>query len=151
MNLFQMLQFARSMGFTFQPAPTPSAGPAAPARRRTPPPDAFAPHAEPQPAGVALLRSGEFGSVKVADGQHNIARTLRARECGQRHSHTQKEELVRVRYSPSGPPLFCLHDGHYQPLVPNSNGTVVATFEDNVYAGQYSEDGNFFYTCCRGM
>lgn len=35
-------------------------------------------------------------------------------------------------------------------VVPNSPGTEVARYDENVYCGQYSQDGTFFYTCAQG-
>ncbi|KAI3485973.1 hypothetical protein L1887_50552 [Cichorium endivia] len=32
-------------------------------------------------------------------------------------------------------------------FVPNTNGTIVATYPARVYCGQYSQDSSFFYTC----
>ncbi|KAH7105777.1 WD40 repeat-like protein [Auriculariales sp. MPI-PUGE-AT-0066] len=99
-------------------------------------PQEFASHTEPQEAGVELLRSGQFGSVKMhsqaQNGGRGLARYLHRRECAQRPGHFRREELTR-------------------PMVPNSTGTVVATFDDDVYSGQYSDDGNFYYTCCRNF
>ena len=34
-------------------------------------------------------------------------------------------------------------------IVPNSPGTEVAKYPSNVYCGQYSKDGSFFYTCAQ--
>ncbi|KZV94574.1 WD40 repeat-like protein [Exidia glandulosa HHB12029] len=130
MGLLEMLRIARSLGFSMQVTDTGSTGRRARNRSPSPPPETFAAFSEPQQAGVELQRSGQFGSVKALNNKPSVARTLRARESALRPSHIRKEELAR-------------------PLVPNSQGTVVATFDDNVYAGQYSEDGNFFYTCCR--
>lgn len=34
--------------------------------------------------------------------------------------------------------------------IPNSTGVDVARYDANVYCGQYSKDGTFFYTCAQG-
>lgn len=34
-------------------------------------------------------------------------------------------------------------------MLPNSAGVEVSQFTSKVYSGQYSSDGNFFYTACQ--
>ncbi|OJA12343.1 hypothetical protein AZE42_02787 [Rhizopogon vesiculosus] len=34
-------------------------------------------------------------------------------------------------------------------LIPNTNGTAVASYSSNVYCGQFSRDSSFYYTCCQ--
>ncbi|KAF7302962.1 WD-REPEATS-REGION domain-containing protein [Mycena kentingensis (nom. inval.)] len=91
----------------------------------------FKPVTEPQPAGVQLIESGEFGRVgpkmKARRNALNIAATLRSRE-------------ARAR-----PRVY--KEAYTSTLVPNCNGTTVAQFDSNVYTGQYSADSSFFYTC----
>ncbi|EJD47958.1 WD40 repeat-like protein [Auricularia subglabra TFB-10046 SS5] len=138
-GFLEMLRFARALGLSLTTegggiSVSGAGASATPRTRDSAPPSPFAAHKEPQQAGVHLLNSGEFGSVRMAlhlaKDDRNLVRRLRQRESVQRREHGRVEELVR-------------------PLVPNANGTVTAMFTDNVYSGQYSEDGQFFYTCCR--
>ncbi|GJJ09620.1 hypothetical protein Clacol_003843 [Clathrus columnatus] len=86
----------------------------------------FKPFTEAQEAGVQLLYSGEFGrlSAKKSD---NIRRMLKGRESRIPH-HGQglyKEDFGRK-------------------FVPNSDGTVVASYGSNAYSGQYSADWRLY-------
>ncbi|KAF8528109.1 WD40-repeat-containing domain protein [Hysterangium stoloniferum] len=100
-----------------------------PARPRT----WFKPVTEPQEAGVRLLHSGEFGRLKAKE-KRNIRHILRERESGlkSRGRGLAKEDLARN-------------------LVPNTDGTTVASYGSNAYSGQYSAvlDSTFYYTCCQ--
>jgi WD repeat-containing protein 23 len=84
----------------------------------------------PQEAGVQLLQSGEFGQVLGYNPneleQKSLRKTLLERQMGR--GRMDRETIAR-------------------PLVPNSNGTIVATYGSNPYAGQYSHDSSFYYTC----
>ncbi|KAI5122355.1 hypothetical protein M0805_004113 [Coniferiporia weirii] len=91
------------------------------------------PHKEPQPAGVELLMSGEFGRIGPkmrgrGTNTHNLARLLR-------------ERATRLGRMPKQD--FC------ENLVPNSPGSVVASYPANVYCGQFSTDSSFYYVCCK--
>lgn len=87
----------------------------------------------PLPGGIELLQSGEFGRI------HSFARqttpnftSLRQRIYGQRlQTRASNREQV------------CAD------LLPNTNGTVVATYRSRAYVGQFSTDSSFYYTCCR--
>lgn len=124
----------------------------------------FPPASSPVEAGVELERKGLFGRVSrcssftengaqaVADKlnnqpglrydsyprkrfsrhQMNINDTLRAREYRQPRSNLQRFDLSDT-------------------TVPNSPGTEVAKYGANIYCGQYSQDGSFFYTCAQGV
>jgi WD repeat-containing protein 23 len=37
-----------------------------------------------------------------------------------------------------------------QNLIPNTNGTTVATYDHNIYTAQFSDDSSFYYTCAQG-
>ncbi|KAI0053436.1 WD40 repeat-like protein [Auriscalpium vulgare] len=81
----------------------------------------FKPVTEPQATGVQLLSSAR-------SGQRNIARIIQSRSNGSRRPY--REDL----------------SGH---LIPNSKGTAVASYDYNVYCGQFSGDSSFYYTCCQ--
>ncbi|KAF9502238.1 WD40 repeat-like protein [Pleurotus eryngii] len=94
----------------------------------------YPPHEEPQEAGEHLLMGGDFGPIanKIASRRtlnKNIAQQIRNRHFNSRLLHP-RETFSRD-------------------LVPNSMGTVVATFDANVYTAQFSEDSSFFYTCAQ--
>ncbi|KAF9229038.1 WD40 repeat-like protein [Gyrodon lividus] len=93
----------------------------------------FPPHTEPHKRGVELLMSGEFGRVsnklKSKSGRKSVSRLLLDRSSSPR-STMYREELASE-------------------LIPNSNGTAVASNGANLYVGQYSKDSSFYYTCCQ--
>ncbi|KAF4573324.1 hypothetical protein EYR40_003596 [Pleurotus pulmonarius] len=94
----------------------------------------YPPHKEPQKAGEQLLMGGDFGPIanKIASRRSlnkNIAQQIRNRHFNSRPLHS-RETFARD-------------------LVPNSTGTVVATFDANVYTAQFSGDSSFFYTCAQ--
>ncbi|KAG6380983.1 WD40-repeat-containing domain protein [Boletus reticuloceps] len=93
----------------------------------------YPPHTEPQKTGVELLMGGEFGRVsdklRSNKGSKNVSRLLLDR------SRNPRGILSREELS-SG-------------LIPNSNGTAVASNGSNLYAGQFSKDSSFYYTCCQ--
>lgn len=102
-----------------------------PTRARTRGSFRFTPPAEPQPEGLALLRSGEFGeipeSLKAATKERQKAR----KDLGL----PRLERITQV----NGETLKNRLDTKYiQGHVPNSIGTVVASYGTNVYAGQFS-------------
>ncbi|KAF9245903.1 WD40 repeat-like protein [Melanogaster broomeanus] len=91
----------------------------------------FPPNTKPEERGVELLMSGEFGRVssklKSNHGRRNISRLLLDRFSTPRGT-LYREELANE-------------------LIPNSNGTAVASHGANLYVGQYSKDSSFYYTC----
>ncbi|KAG9314168.1 WD40-repeat-containing domain protein [Chiua virens] len=93
----------------------------------------FPSHTEPQQKGVELLMSGEFGCVgntlRSNKGNRNVSRSLLDRSCRSRGT-VSREELSSE-------------------LIPNSNGTAVASNGANLYVGQFSKDSSFYYTCCQ--
>ncbi|KAG8219620.1 WD40-repeat-containing domain protein [Butyriboletus roseoflavus] len=93
----------------------------------------FPPHTEPQKRGVELLMSGEFGHVgnkiRSNKGSRNVSRLLLDRSFKPRGT-LSREELTNE-------------------LIPNSNGTAVASNGANLYVGQFSKDSSFYYTCCQ--
>ncbi|KIY73538.1 WD40 repeat-like protein [Cylindrobasidium torrendii FP15055 ss-10] len=101
------------------------------------PGDTFSPVKEPQEAGVNLLNSGEFGRVGYKEAARNsetpeqsITKLIRQRYegVGRRRSALSREELM----------------GN---LVPNSNGTAVASYDANIYTARFSRDSSLYYTC----
>ncbi|KAI0031259.1 WD40-repeat-containing domain protein [Vararia minispora EC-137] len=99
------------------------------ARPSAPTPDWARPHEKPQPTGVRLITSGEYGRVwsklESRAGRKNVATQLLSR--GSRLRPVFKEDIV------SG-------------LVPNTNGTTVVEEDANIYCAQFSADSSFYYT-----
>lgn len=92
---------------------------------------------EPQEPGIRLERGGAFGPVprkydqslrKSWDYAPNPADYLRWRELDFRQP--RRDVLGEM-------------------TLPNSAGVEVSQFTSKVYSGQYSSDGNFFYTACQ--
>jgi len=87
---------------------------------------------EPKQEGLSLLYSGEFGRInhqtKSRNKDANVAKLLLNRG-------TKLRPTTREDFSTD--------------LVPNSDGTAVATYMANAYVGQYSSDSSFYYTCVR--
>ncbi|KAI0257008.1 WD40-repeat-containing domain protein [Lactifluus subvellereus] len=101
-------------------------------RPRAKTPKWFQPVIAPQEAGLKLLRSGEFGRTGVEaqsrKGSASFARAILSRQSKLRQ--TPKQDIANA-------------------IIPNTNGTAVASLNDNIYCGQYSADSSFYYTCCR--
>ncbi|EGO04656.1 hypothetical protein SERLA73DRAFT_173890 [Serpula lacrymans var. lacrymans S7.3] len=88
---------------------------------------------KPQKPGVELLLSGEFGRISAktsnVKSERNLTRLLLNRVVQPRKT-TLREEFT-------------------SDLIPNSNGTAVASYGANIYCGQFSKDSTFYYTCCQ--
>ncbi|KIK70586.1 hypothetical protein GYMLUDRAFT_32627 [Collybiopsis luxurians FD-317 M1] len=93
----------------------------------------YPPATSPQPAGVKLIKSGDFGRVapkiKARKNKRNLASVLNDR-LSRPHPAIYKED-----YSAG--------------IVPNSNGVIVANYDANIYTAQFSKDSSFFYTCAQ--
>ncbi|KAH8916447.1 WD40 repeat-like protein [Atractiella rhizophila] len=104
------------------------------APRRPPVTRYFKPADSPIEEGRELLRSGEFGPLPRRErdrgrkfkGRENVGDLLMER-MGRKRRHLRSEWA--------------------DVCVPNSVGTEVAVYRDNVYSGQFSNDGSFFYSC----
>ncbi|KAF9486361.1 WD40 repeat-like protein [Pholiota conissans] len=93
----------------------------------------FPPVTEPQQEGLELLASGEFGRVGV---KH------RTRSDNLNISKGVLNQLYRPIPTPS-------REDIQSNLVPNTNGTTVASYDANMYTAQFSDDSSFFYTCAQ--
>ncbi|KAH6916627.1 WD-repeat-containing protein [Coprinopsis sp. MPI-PUGE-AT-0042] len=90
-----------------------------------------APVSEPQEAGVRLLNSGEFGRITS-------------------HKASQPERLARPLFRPSvRPSIASPRVDIINNMIPNTNGTTVATYAANMYTAQFSDDSSFYYTCAQ--
>ncbi|KAF8921890.1 WD40-repeat-containing domain protein [Mucidula mucida] len=99
-------------------------------RHEKPPPGGWFPQPkEPQEAGVDLLFGGSFGHIAYKSRERgdipnrNIAQTIRRRLEGRHH---------RPRVTREDMGMYADH------LVPNSNGTAVASYSANIYTAQFS-------------
>ncbi|KAH9081527.1 WD40-repeat-containing domain protein [Lactarius deliciosus] len=92
----------------------------------------FPPVTTPQEAGKRLLVSGEFGRIgsetRSRRGGTNFAKVILSRQI--KHRQTPMQDITNA-------------------IVPNTNGTAVASLTDNIYCGQYSANSSFYYTCCK--
>ncbi|TFY79706.1 hypothetical protein EWM64_g4307 [Hericium alpestre] len=86
------------------------------------------PTTEPQKAGMELLMGGEFGRVRNKINGRNVAKILASRATKTRKFY--REDVLSN-------------------LVPNTNGTAVASYDSNIYCGQFSADSTFYYTCAQ--
>jgi WD repeat-containing protein 23 len=92
---------------------------------------------EPVQAGVDLERSGEFGRPP----EHYAA----SRRKLKRYHPNVTAALHERQLSRNAYPRA--HLGSL--TIPNSAGVEVAKYDANVYSGQFSKDGSFFYTCAQ--
>lgn len=115
----------------------------------------------PMEAGVDLERRGLFGKVKdnsccVTNGRRLIdVRMQPSSKYGTSHKKRlypyarNINEILRLREYKQRTLLTQRYNiGDH--CVPNSPGTEVAKGDANIYCGQYSQDGSFFYTCAQG-
>ncbi|KAI0308327.1 WD40-repeat-containing domain protein [Multifurca ochricompacta] len=83
----------------------------------------FSPVTTPQKEGIKLLMSGEFGRVGVEtrsrNGDASLTKAILSRRSKLRQ--TPKQDITNA-------------------IIPNTNGTAVASLTDNIYCGQYSAD-----------
>ena len=111
----------------------------------------YPPHKVPQPAGLELLASGDFGRVSVKDRvlmtNRNVSKRLFARMT-ELPINMYKEDIASVSFS-SIAALLRRKYISVQSFVPNTNGAAVASFSANVYTGQYSA-GDYHITCFMG-
>ncbi|KAF5392627.1 hypothetical protein D9757_002331 [Collybiopsis confluens] len=84
----------------------------------------YPPASSPRPAGVKLIKSGEFGRV---------APKIRARR-NQRNLST----ALNNRLSTPHPSIY--REDYASGIVPNSNGVIVANYDANIYTAQFSKD-----------
>lgn len=100
----------------------------------------FPPHKEPQQLGVELLMGGEFGSVsskiRSRRNKRNISQMILDQPSRPRGA-LSRENLTSVRCYLV---FHAISRTHYaQELIPNTNGTAVASYAANVYCGQFSK------------
>lgn len=90
---------------------------------------------EPQDEGVRLLNSGNYGYI----GPKRRAKS--------NYSNTTKAILNAATKSPSSASAY--REETQTNLVPNTNGSTVASYDHNIYTAQFSDDSSFYYTCAQ--
>jgi WD repeat-containing protein 23 len=98
----------------------------------------FPPHKDPQEPGVELLMGGEFGyvgpKIRSRKNKKNISR-LMFNQSSRPRGALYRESIIGVCH-----PL-CISWNELnllQDLIPNTSGTAVASYDSNVYCGQFS-------------
>ncbi|KAI1655866.1 WD40 repeat-like protein [Daldinia decipiens] len=105
-------------------------------RRRELDPDRFP--KVPSDEGRSLMNSGTFGaneSQSPISSKKQIARRILDRELGigSRRSRQINQSMMA------------------QSMIPSSDAEMIINYDDNVYSGQFSDDGNFYFACVKDM
>ena len=91
----------------------------------------------PSEEGAALMRSGKFGAHARSDGlmkrRKKLAYNTMIRELGRHPIRNQRRNS-----------LFLAQD-----LIPCSNPDMIIHHNARCYSGQFSDDGNFFFSCAQ--
>lgn len=103
-------------------------------RERPPPREAV-----PSQQGLELMRSGQFGADDSRTAHikqsKKLARRVFDREMGSFSYGREKTNLASWK-----------HD-----LIPTSKADTIIQYPARCYSGQFSDDGNFFFSCCQDM
>jgi len=85
----------------------------------------------PSDEGTKLMHSGVFGANEQRADKKQLARRILDRELGlgDRRDRKQNQDLMA------------------QGMIPSTNPEMIVHYDDPVYSGQFSDDGNFFYAC----
>ncbi|KAK0375340.1 WD repeat domain-containing protein [Colletotrichum limetticola] len=86
----------------------------------------------PSEEGTKLMHSGVFGANDYrVTKKKQLARRILDRELGlgDRRDRKQNQDLMA------------------QGMIPSTNPEMIVHYDDPVYSGQFSDDGNFFYAC----
>ncbi|KAF3069049.1 LEC14B protein [Daldinia childiae] len=105
-------------------------------RRRELDPDRFP--KVPSDEGRSLMNSGTFGANETPSSissKKQIARRILDRELGigSRRSRQINQSMMA------------------QSMIPSSDAEMIINYDDNVYSGQFSDDGNFYFACVKDM
>ncbi|KAI1748832.1 WD40-repeat-containing domain protein [Xylaria castorea] len=109
-------------------------GPTRLRRRRTLDPNRFP--KVPSEKGRELMNSGTFGANDISSPlrkKKQLARRLLERELGtgDRSYRRMNQGIIA------------------QSMIPRTDADMIINYRDNVYCGQFSDDGNFFYSCVK--
>ncbi|KAI0125294.1 WD40-repeat-containing domain protein, partial [Xylariales sp. AK1849] len=103
-------------------------------RRRTLDPNRFP--KVPSPEGMDLMNSGTFGATEARSplsAKKRIARRILDRELGIGNGTSQRVNQRLMAQS----------------MIPSTDAEMIINYDEPVYSGQYSDDGNFFYACVK--
>ncbi|PNY23576.1 LEC14B protein [Tolypocladium capitatum] len=88
----------------------------------------------PSEEGTQLMRSGAFGANDYdLRAKKRISRRMLERELGlgDREQRGRNNDIVT------------------QSMIPGTRAEQIVHYDDPVYSGQFSDDGNFFFSCCQ--
>jgi DDB1- and CUL4-associated factor 11 len=103
-------------------------------RRRNADPNRFP--EVPSEKGTELMNSGVFGATDFRDGlstKKRIARRILDREMGIGNNVYRRVNQGLIAQS----------------MVPSTDAEMIIQYDHPVYSGQFSDDGNFFYSCVK--
>ncbi|KAK6952515.1 hypothetical protein Daesc_007055 [Daldinia eschscholtzii] len=92
----------------------------------------------PSDEGRKLMDSGTFGVNEIQSSiasKKQIARRILDRELG---TGTRRSRQINQGMMA-------------QSMIPSSDAEMVINYDDNVYSGQFSDDGNFYFACVKDM
>ncbi|KAI5867414.1 WD40 repeat-like protein [Durotheca rogersii] len=107
-------------------------------RRSHPQPDPHKFPKVPSEKGRELMNSGAFGANDIASpirSKKQLARRILDRELGIGDRTGRRINQAMMAQS----------------MIPSSDAEMVINYDDNVYSGQFSDDGNFFFACVKDM
>lgn len=109
---------------------------AEPRRRTRPDPNRFP--KVPSVEGEKLMHSGEFGTSELSTNssvtsKKKLARRVLDRELGSEEGARRKTNQRLMA----------------QGMIPSSNADMIVHYDQPVYSGQFSDDGNFFFACVK--
>ncbi|KAJ6444018.1 WD repeat protein [Purpureocillium lavendulum] len=88
----------------------------------------------PSEEGIKLMRSGAFGANDYdLHAKKRISRRMLERELGLGDREQRKRNTDIVT----------------QTMIPGTRAEKIIHYDDPVYSGQFSDDGNFFFSCCQ--
>ncbi|GAA5985581.1 hypothetical protein JCM5350_007142 [Sporobolomyces pararoseus] len=100
---------------------------------------------EPQLTGINLERSGLFSRIPSKYSQAQTKSWHLPSSSPSSSPFSLPSYFNSREYSLQKPSKQSLSEH----LIPNSSGVEVSQFSSKVYSGQYSNDGDFFYTACQ--
>ncbi|KAI1411376.1 WD40 repeat-like protein [Hypoxylon sp. FL1857] len=92
----------------------------------------------PSEKGRELMDSGTFGANDIyspISTKKRLARRILDRELGLGNRATRRINQGVMAQS----------------MIPSSDAEMIINYDDNVYSGQFSDDGNFFFACVKDM
>lgn len=92
----------------------------------------------PNPVGRKLMQSGDFGADELEATSERTERTPLARRLLDREVGKYTGERARISNQ-----LIA------QSLLPDDTADFIIHYDNRAYSGQFSEDGNFFYSCAQ--